>query len=94
MTDKFDDRVGHMNNISARGAGNLNDLIFKSSNARGLIDLAGGGSMFKFRVDRRITVTSTPLFKTRLAITFQRKITLKSKLFCPSSFSILPVSND
>ena len=50
--------------------------------------------MFKFRVDRRITVTSTPLFKTRLAITFQRKITLKSKLFCPSSFSILAVSND
>ena len=31
---KSDDRVGHLNTILA--GGNLNDLIFKSSNARGL----------------------------------------------------------
>ena len=40
-----------MNTILARGGGNLNDPIFKSSNARGL----PGGGMLKFRVDRRIT---------------------------------------
>ena len=34
----IDDRVGHLNTILARGGGNLNDPIFKSSNARG-----GGG---------------------------------------------------
>ena len=31
MTDKSDDRVGHLNIILARGGGNLNDSIFKSS---------------------------------------------------------------
>ena len=41
MTDKSDDRVGHLNTILARGGGNLNDR--------------GGGGMLKFRVDRRIT---------------------------------------
>ena len=50
MTDKSDDKVGHLNTILARGGGNLNDPIFKSSNARGL----PGGGMLKFRVDRRI----------------------------------------
>ena len=50
MTDKSDDNVGHLNTILARGGGNLNDPIFKSSNARGL----PGGGMLKFRVDRRI----------------------------------------
>ena len=52
MTDKSDDKVGHLNTILARGGGNLNDPIFKSSNARGLP--GGGGGMLKFRVDRRI----------------------------------------
>ena len=35
MTDKSfksDDRVGNLNTILARGGGNLNDPIFKSSN--------------------------------------------------------------
>ena len=36
QTDKSDDRVGHLNTILARGSGNLNDPIFKSSNAHGL----------------------------------------------------------
>ena len=50
MTDKSDDRVGHLNTILARGGRNLNDPIFKSSNARA----KGGGGMLKFRVDWRI----------------------------------------
>ena len=52
MTDKSDDKVGHLNTILAIGGGNLNDPIFKSSNARGL----PGGGMLKFRVDRRISL--------------------------------------
>ena len=40
LTDKFDDWVGHLNNILALGSGNLNDPVFKSSNAR---DSPGGG---------------------------------------------------
>ena len=55
MTDKSDDKVGHLNTILARGGGNLNDPIFKSSNARGL----PGGGMLKFRVDRRIRLSLT-----------------------------------
>ena len=55
MTDKSDDKVGHLNTILARGGGNLNDSIFKSSNARGLPGGGGGGGMLKFRVDRRIS---------------------------------------
>ena len=43
MTDKSDDRVGHLNNILARGGGNLNDPIFKSSNAPALSGGWGGG---------------------------------------------------
>ena len=35
FTDKSNDRVGHLNTILARGAGNWNNTIFKSSNARG-----------------------------------------------------------
>jgi len=35
LTDKSDDRSGYLNIFSARGDGNLNDPIFKSSNARG-----------------------------------------------------------
>ena len=41
LTDKSDDRVGHLNTILARGGGNFNDPIFKSSNAR---DFPGGES--------------------------------------------------
>ena len=51
MTDKSNDKVGHLNTSLAIGGGNLNNPIFKSSNARGL---PGGGGMLKFRVDRRI----------------------------------------
>ena len=51
LTDKFDDKVGHLNTILARGGGNLNDPIFKSSNARGLPGGGGGaGVMLKFRL--------------------------------------------
>ena len=46
--------VGHLNTILARGGGNLNDPIFKSSNVQGL----PGRRMLKFRVDRRISVAS------------------------------------
>ena len=42
-TDKIDDRVGHLNTILARGGGNLNDPIFRSSNARALPGPGGGG---------------------------------------------------
>ena len=55
MTDKSDDKVGHLNTILAIGGGNLNDPIFKSSNARGLPGVGGGGGVLKFRVDRRIS---------------------------------------
>ena len=34
MTDKSDDRVGHLSTILARGGENLNDPHFKSSNAQ------------------------------------------------------------
>ena len=36
LTDKSDDRVGHLKTILVRGGGNLNYPIFKSSDARGL----------------------------------------------------------
>ena len=52
MTDKSSDRVGHLNTILARGGGNLNDPIFKSSNAR-------EGGILKFSVDRRIIWTKS-----------------------------------
>ena len=50
FTDKSDDGVGHLNTILARGGGNLNNPIFKSSNVRGL----PAGGMLKFRLDRCI----------------------------------------
>ena len=43
MTHKSDDWVGHLNTILARLGGNLNDPIFKSSNARALPAGGGGG---------------------------------------------------
>ena len=63
MTDKSDDRVGHLNTILARGGGNLNDPIFKSSKARALP--GGGGGMLKFRVDLRIIVRVFALIYSR-----------------------------
>ena len=42
---KCDDRVGHMNTILAREDGNLNDPLFKSSNARGLPERSGVGNV-------------------------------------------------
>ena len=58
VTDKSDERVGHLNTILARGGGNLNDPIFKSSNARALTGWGGGGGVLEFRVDRRITAVA------------------------------------
>ena len=57
LTDKFDDWVGHLNNILARVGGNLKDPIFESSNTRALPGGGGGGGveMLKFRIDRRIS---------------------------------------
>ena len=55
MTDKSDDRVGHLNTILAQGGRNLSDPMFKSSNAQALLRRwGGGGGMLKIRVDRRI----------------------------------------
>ena len=48
---KSDDRVGHLNTIWARGGGKLNNIIFKSANAR----ISPGEGVLKFRVDRHIT---------------------------------------
>ena len=45
QTDKSDDRVGHLNTILARGGGNLNNPIYKSSNARSLSRGGGGGGV-------------------------------------------------
>ena len=61
---KSDDRVGHLNTILTRGGGNLNDPMFKSSNARGL----PGGGMLEFRFDPRIKteqLTKQRLFPSR-----------------------------
>ena len=45
LTDKSHDRVRHLNTILARGGGNFNDTIFKSSNALGLLwEGEGGGT--------------------------------------------------
>ena len=67
MTDKSDDGVEHLNTILAQGGGNLNDPIFRSSNAQGLPRKAGGGGggMLKFPFDRRLIFTIqylVPLF--------------------------------
>ena len=44
LTDKSDDKVGHLNTILVQGSGNLNDPIFKSSNTRGLLGVWGSWS--------------------------------------------------
>ena len=74
MTDKSYDRIGHFNTILARGAGNLNDPIFKSSNAR---VPGGGGGVLKCRVNRRIKVA-------------QRFIQNAESLRCDRSFGTIP----
>ena len=43
MTEKSDDREGHLNTILTRRGGYLNDPIFKSSIAGALPGGAGGG---------------------------------------------------
>ena len=45
MTEKSDEKVGHLNTILAQG-GNLNNPISNSANAGG-----GGGVFLKFRFD-------------------------------------------
>ena len=50
MTEKSDNRVGHLNTILARGGGNLNDPVQMPG-----LCLRGRGGMLKFQVDRRIT---------------------------------------
>ena len=40
--------MGHLNNFSASGGGNLNKNFAKNTNARGL---PGGGGMLKLRFD-------------------------------------------
>ena len=52
LTVKSDYGVGHLNTTLARGAWNLNDPIFKRSNARGL----PGWVKLKFWFDRRIII--------------------------------------
>ena len=42
QTDISYDRVGHLNTVLARGGGNLNDAIFKISNALGLLGVGVG----------------------------------------------------
>ena len=61
MTDKSDDKVGHLNTILARGGGNLNYPIFKNSECPGFARGGGGGmGMLRFRVDRRIMLMRQP----------------------------------
>ena len=86
MTDKSDDRVGHLNTILARGGGNLNNAIFKSSNAR-----ASGGGMLKFRVGWRITTDKRAIGRVRYtknqagAMRLYGKISRFSSVFFVSS---------
>ena len=68
MTDKSDDRVGHLNTILAQGGGNLNDLIFKSSNALALPRKGRGGCSVKFRVDQRIKRSTVSLLDCNFTV--------------------------
>ena len=58
MTDKSNDRVGHLNTTLARRGRNLNDPIVKSSNARVLPGGGGGWGMLKCQVDRPIMLNN------------------------------------
>ena len=71
-------RVGYLNTILAQGGGNLNNSIFKNSNARGL----PGGGMLMFRIDRRIKLCSTRSVREREENILHRKLQrLNSKAF-------------
>ena len=50
-------RVGHLNIILALGGGNLNDPIFKSSNARALSGGRGGGGGWSFELIGALLLT-------------------------------------
>lgn len=52
MTIKSGTWVGHLNAILGQGGGNLNEPIFKSSNAQGV-----AWGMLKLRIDGRIKQT-------------------------------------
>ena len=77
LRDKPDDRVGHLNTILARRAGNLNDPVFKRFNIRAL---PGGGGMLKFRFDRRIVHNN------------QTSFTFDSQAIISEKFKILIIS--
>ena len=55
LTEKCNNSVGHFNIILVRGGRNLNNTIFRSSNAQGLPGAVGRG-MLKFHVDWCITI--------------------------------------
>ena len=75
MTEKSDDRVGHLNTILAQGGGNLNDTILKSPNGWGLPEVGG---MLKFRVDRRITGKNLLCYSVFYARDWTRVVVLRS----------------
>ena len=50
MTIKSGTWVGHLNAILGQGGGNLNEPVFKSSNAQGV----AWGGMLKLQIDGRI----------------------------------------
>ena len=58
MTDKSDDKVGHLNAILARGARNLNDPIFKLKVQMPGLARAGGGG------DLEVSILSAHSFDT------------------------------
>ena len=70
MTEKSDDRVGHLNTILAQGGGNL-----KSPNGWGLPDVR---EMLKFRVDRRITGENLLCYSVFYARDWTRVVVLRS----------------
>ena len=58
MTEKSDNRVGHLNTILARGGGKVERCNLQKFKCPGFSQREGGGGeggkMLKFRVDRRI----------------------------------------
>ena len=63
LTDKFNDWVVHLNTILARRGGNLNDRIFKSSNARALpgrgecVEVSSWSARYFLIADKTGTIT-------------------------------------
>ena len=64
LTEKCNNSVGHLNIILVRGGRNLNDTIFRSSNAQVLPGGVGRG-MLKFQVDWCIITPSPSCSKAR-----------------------------